>query len=174
MRKLSEGSNTMKMEHKERVLVADDDQSIRQLLGTIIKRERLEVDLAPDGAEAIEHLKRQEYSVILLDLMMPRIDGFGVIQHLRDHPQTHKPVVIVITAYADQRFKEVDAEIVSGVLRKPFDVADVGSLVRHCINGFKAAIQKTASDDETLRILSTEGIERLRTLRGESSENDPN
>ena len=163
----------MKLENRERVLVADDDQSIRQLLGTIIKRERLEVDLAPDGAEAIEHLKRREYSVILLDLMMPRVDGFGVIQHLRDHPHTHKPVVIVITAYADQRFKEVDAEIVSGVLRKPFDVADVGSLVRHCISGFKAAIQKTETEsDETLRILSTEGIERLRTLREESSEND--
>jgi len=165
----------MKLENRERILVADDDQSIRQLLGTIIKRERLEVDLAPDGAEAIEHLKRREYSVILLDLMMPRIDGFGVIQYLRDHPQTHKPVVIVITAYADQRFKEVDAEIVSGVLRKPFDVADVGSLVRHCISGFKAALQqKDAESDETLRILSTEGIERLRTLRGETPENDAN
>jgi CheY-like chemotaxis protein len=165
----------MKLENRERVLVADDDQSIRQLLGTIIKRERLEVDLAPDGAEAIAHLKRSEYSVILLDLMMPRVDGFGVIQYLRDHPQTHKPVVIVITAYADQRFKEVDAEIVSGILRKPFDVADVGSLVRHCISGFKAAIQKKeAESDETLRILSTEGIERLRTLRGETPENDAN
>jgi CheY-like chemotaxis protein len=95
----------MKLENRERILVADDDQSIRQLLGTIIKRERLEVDLAPDGAEAIEHLKRREYSVILLDLMMPRVDGFGVIQYLRDHPQTHKPVVIVITAYADQRLR---------------------------------------------------------------------
>ena len=165
----------MKLENRERILVADDDQSIRQLLGTIIKRERLEVDLAPDGAEAIEHLKRREYSVILLDLMMPRVDGFGVIQYLRDHPQTHKPVVIVITAYADQRFKEVDAEIVSGVLRKPFDVADVGSLVRHCMSGFKAALQqKDAESDETLRILSTEGIERLRTLRGETPENDAN
>ena len=165
----------MKLENRERILVADDDQSIRQLLGTIIKRERLEVDLAPDGAEAIEHLKRREYSVILLDLMMPRVDGFGVIQYLRDHPQTHKPVVIVITAYADQRFKEVDAEIVSGVLRKPFDVADVGSLVRHCMSGFKAALQqKDAESDETLRILSTEGIERLRTLRGEIPENDAN
>lgn len=157
----------------DRVLVADDDHSIRQLLGTIIKREHLEVDLAADGAEAIEYLEKGEYSVILLDLMMPRVDGFGVIEHLRTHPATHKPVVIVITAYADQRFKEVDAEIVSGVLRKPFDVAEVGSLVRLCINGFKSALGKEIPDaDATLRILTPEGVERLREIRGDSS--DPN
>lgn len=157
----------------DRVLVADDDQSIRQLLGTIIKRERLEVDLAADGAEAIEHLKKGEYSVILLDLMMPRVDGFGVIEYLRTHPGTHKPVVIVITAYADQRFKEVDAEIVSGVLRKPFDVADVGSLVRLCINGFRSALGKVSPDaDATVRILTPAGVERLREIRGDDP--DPN
>jgi CheY-like chemotaxis protein len=151
----------------DRVLVADDDQSIRQLLGTIIRRERLAVDLAADGVEAVEQLRQREYSVILLDLMMPRLDGFGVIQHLRDHPQKYKPVVIVITAYADQRFKEVDAEIVSGVLRKPFDVVDVGSIVRQCINGFHAALGKGAQNDETVRTLTPEGIERLREIRGE-------
>ena len=155
----------------DRVLVADDDQSIRQLLGTIIKRERLEVDLAADGAEAIEFLGKGEYSVILLDLMMPRVDGFGVIEYLRTHPTTHKPVVIVITAYADQRFKEVDAEIVSGVLRKPFDVAEVGSLVRLCINGFKSALGKENPDaDATLRILTPAGVERLKEIRGEDSD----
>ena len=151
----------------ERVLVADDDQSIRQLLGTIIRRERLAVDLAADGMEAVEHLQQRQYSVILLDLMMPRLDGFGVVQHLRDHPQKHKPVVIVITAYADQRFKEVDAEIVSGVLRKPFDVVDVGNIVRQCVNGFHAALGGAVSNDETVRILTPEGIERLREIRGE-------
>ena len=159
-------------ESTDRVLVADDDQSIRQLLGTIIRRERLEVDLAADGADAIEHLRKREYSVILLDLMMPRIDGFGVIEFLRTHPAPHKPVVIVITAYADQRFKEVDAEIVSGVLRKPFDVAEVGSLVRLCINGFKSALGKEVDADATLRILTPAGVERLREIRGEDS--DPN
>lgn len=153
------------------VLVADDDQSIRQLLGTIIRRERFEVDLAADGREAIEHLNRRDYAVILLDLMMPHVDGFGVIEHLRAHPAPHKPVVIVITAYADQRFKEVDAEIVSGILRKPFDVAEVGSLVRLCVSGFKSAISKEVPDaDATLRILTPEGMERLRELRDEDAD----
>ena len=136
-----------------RVLVSDDDPSIRQLLGTIVRRERLPVDLAADGAEAIALLRQHTYSVILLDLMMPRVDGFGVIQHLREHRAVPKPVVLVITAYADQKFKEVDPEIVAGVIRKPFEVADVGSLVKHCVLGFQVAKKGRGADDETVRMV---------------------
>ena len=119
-----------------RVLVADDDQSIRQLLCTIVRREGLEVDCASDGHEAIERLREHEYSVILLDLMMPRIDGFAVIEWMRNHPQENKPVVLVITVYADQRFKKVDPDIVAGVVRKPFEIAELGNIVRLCVSGF--------------------------------------
>src|SRR3954454_16624093 len=121
---------------EQRVLVADDDQSIRQLVSTIVKRELLTVDTAIDGLEAIELLKRHPYAVILLDLMMPRLDGFGVIEWMKENPPLIKPIIIVITAYADQRFKEVDSEVVSGVLRKPFEVAELGNLVRACVTGF--------------------------------------
>jgi CheY-like chemotaxis protein len=136
-----------------RVLVADDDPSIRQLLTTIIKREKLEVDAVSDGAEAVEKLKERPYTVILLDLMMPRLDGFGVIDYLLDHPLPVKPVVLVITAYADQKFKEVDSDVVSGVIRKPFEVSEVGSLVRLCIHGFDELVQKElmTSRDRSIR-----------------------
>lgn len=125
-----------------RVLIADDDQAIRQLVCTIVKREGLEVDCAADGHEAIENLRSNEYAVILLDLMMPRIDGFGVIEYLRTHPPSQKPVILVVSAYADQKFKQVDPNIVAGVLRKPFEVADLGNLVRLCVHGFDDATER--------------------------------
>jgi CheY-like chemotaxis protein len=128
-----------------RVLVADDDQSIRQLVCTIIRRERLEVDCVADGVEAIEKLREHEYSVILLDLMMPRANGFDVIAYMRENPGAHKPIVLVVTAYADQRFKEVDPAIVAGVLRKPFEVADLGNLIRLCVTGYDAAKAREAA-----------------------------
>ena len=105
------------LEVQQRVLVVDDDQSIRRLVSTIVRRERFNVDVAADGLEAIECLKQHQYAVILLDLMMPRMDGFGVIEWLKQNPPMVKPIIIVITAYADQRFKEVDVSIVSGILR---------------------------------------------------------
>jgi CheY-like chemotaxis protein len=123
-----------------RILIADDDPSIRQLLTTIIKRERLSVDSAVDGEDAIRKLQQHEYSVLLLDLMMPHTDGFGVIDYLREHPQQTKPVVLVITAYADQKFKRVDPDVVAGVIRKPFEVAELGTLVRLCAAGLDAQL----------------------------------
>ena len=130
-----------------RVLVADDDQAIRQLVCTIVKREGLEVDCVADGAEAIEMLRRHDYAVLLIDLMMPRIDGFGVIEYLKSHPAKQKPVVLVITAYADQRFKQVDPTVVTGVVRKPFEVADLGTLVRLCVDGFDDFVRARESFD---------------------------
>ena len=120
-----------------RVLVADDDPSILQLVRTIIKREGFDVDCAADGVEAIEFLEEHDYPVVLLDLMMPRMDGFEVIEWLKTHPPAKKPILLVITAYADQKFKQVDPEMVAGVLRKPFEVADIGNLVRLCLTGFE-------------------------------------
>ncbi len=122
-----------------RILVADDDLTIRQLVCTLIKRVGYEVDCVCDGEEAIEKLKTHDYAVILLDLMMPRLDGFGVIDYLKANPRMHKPVVLVITAYADQRFKEVDPSIVSGILRKPFEIGDLGDIVSLCVEGYDAS-----------------------------------
>ncbi|MEA2237163.1 MAG: hypothetical protein QOC81_1887 [Thermoanaerobaculia bacterium] len=140
-------------ETRQRVLVADDDQSIRQLVCTIVKREDLACDAAGDGREAIEYLGKHEYAVVLLDLMMPRLDGFGVIAWLKENPPPVKPIVLVITAYADQRFKEVDSDLVSGIVRKPFEVADLGNLIRLCVTGFNEELSQKLylSKDRAIR-----------------------
>ena len=149
-------------QEQQRVLVADDDQSIRQLVSTIIRRENFTVDTAVDGLEAIERLKQHEYAVVLLDLMMPRLDGFGVVEWLKTNPPRIKPIIIVITAYADQRFKEVDSELVSGVLRKPFDVSELGDLVRSCVTGFTEVVTERllSSRDRAIRDFVRGGEDR--------------
>ena len=65
-----------------RVLVADDETSIRTLVSKVLKRAGFEPVEAFDGQDAIEHLDREQYDVLVLDLMMPRVDGFGVVEHL--------------------------------------------------------------------------------------------
>ena len=149
----------------KRVLVADDDDSIRRLLITLVRRENLEVDAAADGQQAIALLEQNRYDVILLDLMMPRVDGFGVVEYLRTHATEPKPVVLVITAYADQKFKEVDSDIVAGVIRKPFEVFEIAQLVRLCTSSDRAA-------REILESSSDRAIRNLVTLRREAIESD--
>ena len=137
-----------------RVLIADDDSSIRQLVCTIMKRERLAVDCVADGKEAIEKLSERAYSVILLDLMMPRVDGFEVVDWIRDNPPKHKPIILIVTAYADQTFKKIDPNLVAGVLRKPFEVADLGNLVRLCVHGFDTEISQQRPAGFTLQAVA--------------------
>ena len=144
------------MEDKEtRVLVADDDASIRELLCTLVRREGLTADCAADGIEALALLKEYSYKVILLDLMMPRMDGFAVIEHLKSQPQSDRPTVLVITAYTDQTFRNVDSEIVAGVIRKPFEVREIGELVRICA---------TASHSRLTEILTTTSDRIIRSV----------
>jgi len=143
---------------ERRILVADDDHAIRQLVTTIMKREHLPVDAVADGAEAIEKLREHDYAVVLVDLMMPRVDGFGVIDYIGRNMPALKPVVLVVTAYADQKFKEVDPNVVAGVLRKPFEVADLGALVRLCAHGYNEELANRLSrsnDPDVRRFVST-------------------
>jgi two-component system, chemotaxis family, chemotaxis protein CheY len=113
-----------------RVLVVDDDEAIRTMVAKILQRERFSVDTARDGQEAIEMLGENEYDAILLDLMMPRVDGFGVIEHLRsNNPAVLKRVVVMtaFTAAARERI-EPTCQLVS----KPFDVSQLVEVVRSC------------------------------------------
>ena len=83
-----------------RVLLAEDDQGIRALVGSVLYRAGLNVEFAADGKEAIEHLQANSYDAILLDLMMPTASGFEVLAWMhkekrgaamaeRHHPHRH-------------------------------------------------------------------------------------
>lgn len=152
-----------------RVLIVDDDPSIRRLLTTLVRRERIEVDAAADGQEAIDLLRRGAYAVILLDLMMPRLNGFAVIEWLKKQPREPKPVVFVISAYADPMYRTTDTEIVAGVLHKPFDVRDVASLIRHIVRGWDDDLAQTLlhSRERAIReFIQAEERERTDRRRG--------
>src|SRR5437773_6189582 len=95
------------MKNARRALVVDDDASIRILVSRILGRHRYAVDAVKDGAEAIEKLLQRNYAVVVLDLMMPRIDGAGVVKYLVEHqPQTVQRV-IVMTAFGEKAMQMV-------------------------------------------------------------------
>jgi CheY-like chemotaxis protein len=109
-----------------RALIVDDDEAIRYMLVRILDREGFDTDVAGDGFEAIEKLASDDYDVVLLDLMMPRVDGFGVIRHLKLQRPEALSHVIVMTAMTSP---QIDPEV-GCVMRKPFDVQRLASLAR--------------------------------------------
>ena len=81
-----------------RLLVVDDDPIVVDMIGQLLEGEPYEVEAAEDGQQALEAISRRRPDVILLDLLMPRMDGFAVIEHLRQDPEYALIPVIVLTA----------------------------------------------------------------------------
>jgi CheY-like chemotaxis protein len=115
---------------KKRVLVVDDDDAIRAMVERVLKREQYEVESARDGFEAIEKLSRNDFTTVLLDLMMPRVDGHGVLRFLEQRPTA--PAVIVMTANMQGAHETAAAGPVFRVLSKPFDIRQLVSHVHEC------------------------------------------
>jgi len=126
-----------------RVLVVDDEPAIRALVAKIVERAGHPVDTARDGAEAIEKLDQTDYAVIVLDLMMPNIDGYGLIQHLKGR-QGAKPAVIVVSAGDSASLRQLDGALVHSILRKPFDIDVLGDLITAAVKASEET--NTAAD----------------------------
>jgi CheY-like chemotaxis protein len=112
------------------ILVVDDDEAIRTMVERVLRREQFEVEGARDGFEAIEKLTRNDYGTILLDLMMPRVDGLGVLRFLEQRPKPAR--VIVMTANTQGGSEAAEAKPVFRVLSKPFDIQHLISHVKEC------------------------------------------
>ena len=123
-----------------RILIADDDASIRGLLRVIAERNGLHADEAPNGVEALDLMDRYVYDVVLLDLSMPHVNGFDLIDLLRH--KSRRPAVIVLTALSRSSFRDLDPAVVHCVIRKPFDLDLLMTLVVSAANALYDRRQK--------------------------------
>jgi len=115
-----------------RALIIDDDDPIRAMLSTIVRHQGITVDTACDGNEAIESLDRDGYSVVVLDLMMPRVDGYAVLDHMRAHQPQLLPCTILATAVPERDVRRDLKDDVYMVHTKPFDMQQFIADVRRC------------------------------------------
>jgi two-component system alkaline phosphatase synthesis response regulator PhoP len=101
-------------------LVVEDDPAIRRLVEKLLTRLSIEIDLAGDGRTAIDKLRSRSYSVLVLDLMVPELNGFEVIDFLK--AENMKVPVAVVSAVSQQALTRLDLDVVKLVISKPFDV----------------------------------------------------
>lgn len=86
---------------RQTVLIVDDDQSIRSMLGFVFDDEGFEVREASDGHEALELLEADAPDAMVLDLMMPRVDGHGVLRARRERDLAADTRIVILTAKSD-------------------------------------------------------------------------
>jgi DNA-binding NtrC family response regulator len=120
---------------RKRALVVDDDDSIRTMLANVVGRQDLEVDTARDGVEAMERIDDDGYSVILLDLMMPRVDGYAVLRHLEQHHPDKLRCTIIASAFTESEVLKQFKHPVFGIHAKPFDMGRLIHDIRACAAG---------------------------------------
>ena len=115
----------------ERILVVDDDPDILQFVRLNLELDGFEVDLAGGGREALELAAAAPPDLMLLDVMMPEIDGLTVLRRLRSDPGTSSIPVIILTArsLAEDRVKGLDLGA-DDYITKPFDLEELIARVR--------------------------------------------
>jgi DNA-binding response OmpR family regulator len=115
------------------ILVVEDDPSIRRLVRMVLQRQGYQVDIASDGVEAVLKLGLTEYDVIILDLMMPNLDGFSFMNTLAEADPERLKSIIVTSAASPTVIKERMKGAPFGILPKPFDIQMLAEQVRACI-----------------------------------------
>ena len=104
-----------------KVLLVDDEDQLRKVMKDLLQRDGYEVTEAADGVEALDQVDRHAPDIVVLDLNLPGLDGYGVLNHLRSRPATADIPVVVLTAHGDEesevRVFEMGAD---DFLSKPF------------------------------------------------------
>lgn len=127
-----------KMAHK--ILVVDDDETLANLLVNLLEMNDYEAEKSFSGKQALGMVDEEQPDLILLDIMMPELNGFDVLAKLRNNPATAEiPVVIVSVLSDDLYLLEGWVRDTDGYISKPFDP-------KHLIDTIKVVLSKTAEE----------------------------
>lgn len=118
------------------------------MLAKVVERQDLDVDTARDGVEAIDRIDHDRYDVIVLDLMMPRLDGYGVLKHIQQHHPEKLECTIIASAAPESEILRNFNVPVYRIHAKPFDMGRLIDDIRACTsadNTRGASAPRTAS-----------------------------
>lgn len=147
----SEQERHQKRKMAARVLVVDDEKVIVKGLKYSLSQDGYEVDCAYDGEEAVEKARNNPYSIILLDVMLPKLDGFEVLQQIREFS---KVPVIMLTAKGEDMDKILGLDYgADDYVTKPFNVLEVKARIKAILRRVNES-KKSSQEDEGRMITS--------------------
>jgi DNA-binding response OmpR family regulator len=154
---------------RPRILLVDDEQPIQTLLSFPLQRDGYEVVAASDGREALARFAEQRFDLVVLDVMLPRMDGLEVCRRLR--AQRERVPIIMLSAKSEEIDKVLGLELgADDYITKPFSVREFRSRVKAALR--RAAMARSAEDGDEKPIevlnLRIEPSKRTVTLKGEN------
>lgn len=119
------------MENRKKILLIDDSSVNNLLLQNILEDEGFEVQIAFSGREGLEKIDINKPDLVVLDIMMPRMDGFEVLKQIISNPETKNIPVIMLTAKKDSKDEELAREIGAvDYMTKPVDIENTLQRIR--------------------------------------------
>lgn len=131
-----------------RILVVDDEPELLEQIGKTLTGQQYTVDTSKDGAEALERIFTETYDLIILDVMLPRQDGFEVLRELRTEKITVPVLMLTARGEVENRIKGLDLGA-DDYLAKPFSIAELLARIR--------ALLRRGAENST-SVLAIEGI----------------
>lgn len=129
---------------KARILIVEDHPLIAELVETRLRLEGMQPHRCPGGREAIDVLGKESFDLVVLDIMMPEVDGYEVLRHIRTHARTAELPVIFLSAKSSPA--DVEKGFALGAnhyITKPFSGHDLVRKIRLCLEE-QDAVQQTA------------------------------
>jgi DNA-binding response OmpR family regulator len=149
-----------------RILIVEDDRDIAELVALHLGDLPFEVELVVDGRSALERLERESYSLVILDLMLPEVDGLEVCKRIRAR-EDYTPI-LMLTAKATELDRVLGLEVgADDYLTKPFSVLELVARVKAILRRVEAVGKETSpSDDQRLEIgdLTIDPLRRRATV----------
>jgi DNA-binding response OmpR family regulator len=138
-------------DHPARILLVDDEQSIQALLSYPLRKEGYEVVQATDGRQALERFEEQSFDLVVLDLMLPKIDGLEVCRRLRTRSSVP---IIMLTAKSEEIDKVVGLELgADDYITKPFSMREFSSRIKAALRRVEMSRPtETAPDEAPLEV----------------------
>lgn len=124
-----------------RILVVDDDPRLLHVVSMYLSIEGYEVDTAPNGEEGLQHLEAARPDLVILDVMMPGIDGLEACRRIKSNPETRHIPVVLFTALS--RTDDVESGRAAGANRfinKPFSLIGLGAVIRSFLSEDSPAV----------------------------------
>jgi CheY-like chemotaxis protein len=124
----------MDLPGNRRILVVDDDPGIRLLLVTFLRRRGFQLSVARDGREALAKMRAGNADLVLMDLMMPEVSGWDVLnERAAELPLRRIPIIVVTAKNVREVIADVQGKHVYAVLGKPFDLDALLTTVKECL-----------------------------------------
>ena len=117
----------------KRILAVDDETDIRAIIEAVLSSKGYEVDTAVDGEDALVKIGQGKYDLVILDIMMPKLDGYGVLKEIRERGLTELPVVMLTAKTTDADVWKGYEEGVTYYITKPFENVRLGNIVDYLI-----------------------------------------